>query len=104
MRQRAPAPPLTTGAGAGPDARARTQCDRAARARCRFVTVWGSALTLLLVVAWPALALPAKDFSKGYFTFWTIIAIVWGLLASIAMVFMPVRPAPLTQAHAARPL
>lgn len=67
---------------------------RASRAppRCRFVTVWGSGLTLVLVVLWPLLALPAKDFNEGYFTFWTIIAIVWGILASLAMIFMPVRP------------
>ena len=50
---------------------------------------WGSALTILLVLVWPLLALPATVFSKGYFTFWTIIAIVWGLVASAAMIFMP---------------
>ena len=43
---------------------------------CSWTYRWGTALTLLLVVLWPVLALPAKAFSKGYFTFWTIIAIV----------------------------
>lgn len=57
---------------------------------CRFTYRWGTALTILLVVIWPVLALPATVFSKGYFTFWTIIAIVWGILASAAMIFLPV--------------
>jgi hypothetical protein len=57
---------------------------------CSWTTRWGSALSILLVVIWPVLALPAKNFSKGYFTFWTIVAMVWGLLASAAMVFLPV--------------
>jgi hypothetical protein len=37
---------------------------------CSWTLRWGSGLTILLVVLWPLLALPAKDFSKGYFTFW----------------------------------
>lgn len=31
---------------------------------------WGLGLACLLFIVWPLLALPAKDFSKGYFTFW----------------------------------
>lgn len=57
---------------------------------CRFTVRYGTALTLLLVVIWPALSLPAGVFSKGYFTFWTIIAIIWGILASVAMIFLPI--------------
>jgi hypothetical protein len=48
----------------------------------RWTYITGGTLTLVLVVAWPLLALPAGVFSKGYFTMWIIIAIVWGLLAS----------------------
>lgn len=43
---------------------------------------------ILFQVIWPVLALPAKDFSEAYFTFWTIIMIVWGLVAAVAMIFM----------------
>lgn len=57
---------------------------------CRFTTRYGTALTILLVVVWPCLALPAKGFSKGYFTFWVILSIVWGLVATIAMIVWPV--------------
>jgi hypothetical protein len=48
----------------------------------RWTYITGGTLTLVLVVAWPLLALPAGVFSKGYFTMWIVIAIVWGLLAS----------------------
>lgn len=57
---------------------------------CRFTTRYGTALAVVLVVVWPLLALPAGVFSKGYFTFWTIIAIIWGVLASAAMIFLPI--------------
>lgn len=42
---------------------------------------WG--LSLLLVVVWPLLALPAGVFSKSYFTFWVILAIIWGYAATV---------------------
>lgn len=56
----------------------------------RWTLRWGTALTVLLVVVWPVLALPAGVFSKGYFTFWTVISLVWGLLATVAMIFLPI--------------
>jgi hypothetical protein len=57
---------------------------------CRLTVRYGTLLTIVLVVVWPALALPVGVFSKGYFTFWTIIAIIWGMVASVAMVFWPI--------------
>jgi hypothetical protein len=42
---------------------------------------WG--LSLILVVLWPLLALPAGVFSKSYFTFWVILAITWGFAATV---------------------
>lgn len=56
----------------------------------KMITIWGFGLTLVLVVAWPLLALPARVFSKGYFTFWVILAFIWGITATIAMVVLPV--------------
>lgn len=49
----------------------------------------GGVLTLVLIIMWPCLALPAQVFSKGYFTFWIVLAIIWGLLASIACILLP---------------
>ncbi len=38
----------------------------------KWICIWGTALALLLFVLWPLLALPARVFSKGYFTFWSV--------------------------------
>jgi len=43
---------------------------------------WG--FTAVLIVLWPVLTLPAGVFSKGYFTFWVILSLIWGLMATIA--------------------
>lgn len=48
---------------------------------------WG--LSTLLILVWPLLALPAGIFSQGYFTFWVVLSIAWGLLASVVGTFLP---------------
>ncbi|KAI7838882.1 hypothetical protein COHA_007348 [Chlorella ohadii] len=48
---------------------------------------WG--LSFILIILWPLLALPAGVFSKGYFTFWVILAITWGLIATVVSTTMP---------------
>lgn len=52
--------------------------------------VWvGWIFSFILCVAWPLLALPAKIFSKNYFTFWVILAIAWGFIAATVGTFLP---------------
>ena len=48
---------------------------------------WG--FTAVLVFVWPILALPAKVFSEGYFAFWVILSIIWGLAALAISIFLP---------------
>ncbi|PRW20754.1 urea-proton symporter DUR3-like [Chlorella sorokiniana] len=48
---------------------------------------WG--LSFTLIILWPLLALPAGVFSKGYFTFWVILAITWGLIATVVSTALP---------------
>lgn len=48
----------------------------------KWILKWGGGLALVLIIVWPCLALPAKVFSKGYFTFWVILSIVWGLVST----------------------
>lgn len=55
----------------------------------KFILSWGIGLTLLLVVAWPVLTIPAGVFPEGYFTFWVAVSITWGILACLAMIFLP---------------
>lgn len=51
---------------------------------------YGTGGTMILVIAWPILALPAQVFSKGYFSFWVIIAMIWGLVAAIVIICLPI--------------
>jgi len=54
------------------------------------VMLWvGWGLSITLIVVWPLLALPAKVFSKGYFTFWVALSITWGLIATIVSTSLP---------------
>ncbi|KAF8117253.1 hypothetical protein N665_0012s0253 [Sinapis alba] len=54
-----------------------------------WIVRWGIVFTLLIVVIWPLLSLPARVFSRGYFWFWAIVAIAWGTIGSIVIVGMP---------------
>ncbi|KAI5081162.1 hypothetical protein GOP47_0004345 [Adiantum capillus-veneris] len=46
-------------------------------------------LSVLLVVLWPILTVPAGVFSKGYFGLWIVISIVWALVATFICTFLP---------------
>lgn len=55
----------------------------------RWIKNRGYALTLLLIVIWPLLSVPAGVFSKSYFAFWVLIAIAWGFGAAIIITILP---------------
>ncbi|CAI7926153.1 unnamed protein product [Closterium sp. NIES-53] len=55
-----------------------------------WIILWGVCLSVVLLALWPLLALPAGVFSLGYFTFWVVIAITWGVVASVVIIFLPV--------------
>ncbi|CAK0787068.1 hypothetical protein CVIRNUC_010284 [Coccomyxa viridis] len=55
----------------------------------KWILKYGGGLAFILIIAWPCLALPAGVFSKGYFTFWVIISIIWGLIAAFLATFLP---------------
>ena len=55
----------------------------------RWTYMTGGALTVILIIRWPLLALPAGVFSKGYFTMWIIIALVWGVAATATTLLLP---------------
>ncbi|GIL80103.1 hypothetical protein Vretimale_12924 [Volvox reticuliferus] len=56
----------------------------------KFTWATGGTLTLLLLILWPVLALPAKVFSQSYFTFWVIVAMIWGIVASVICIVLPI--------------
>ncbi|CAF2142222.1 urea-proton symporter DUR3-like [Brassica napus] len=54
-----------------------------------WIVRWGLVFTLVIVVIWPVLSLPARVFSRGYFWFWAIVAIAWGTIGSVVIVGLP---------------
>jgi Na+/proline symporter len=50
----------------------------------------GWVLTIILIIAWPALSLPQGVFSQSYFAFWVWISVVWGFCAAMILTFMPI--------------
>ncbi|EFJ26403.1 hypothetical protein SELMODRAFT_172808 [Selaginella moellendorffii] len=55
----------------------------------KWIIRWGVGFTLLIAVLWPLASLPAKEFSLEYFTFWAVIAIVWGTVGSVVIILLP---------------
>ncbi|CAA2992765.1 urea-proton symporter DUR3 [Olea europaea subsp. europaea] len=54
-----------------------------------WIVKWGVGFTIIIVILWPLLTLPAGQFNKGYFTFWAVIAIAWGTVASAVIIALP---------------
>lgn len=55
----------------------------------RWIIHRGYALSLILIVVWPALSVPAGVFTKSYFAFWVLVAIAWGYGAAIVITILP---------------
>jgi len=49
----------------------------------------GYVMTIVLVVLWPLLSVPAGVFSESYFAFWVLIAIAWGFGAALVVTILP---------------
>ncbi|KAK3029748.1 hypothetical protein RJ639_038025 [Escallonia herrerae] len=54
-----------------------------------WIVKWGVGFTFVIAILWPLLSLPAGQFSKGYFTFWAVIAIAWGTVGSAVIIALP---------------
>merc|ERR1711935_64828 len=55
----------------------------------RWIKRRGYILTLVLIVIWPLLSVPAGTFTKSYFAFWVLVAIAWGFGAAIVITVLP---------------
>lgn len=55
----------------------------------RWITRRGYVLTLILIIVWPLLSIPAEVFTKNYFSFWVLLSIAWGFGAAIIISFLP---------------
>lgn len=54
-----------------------------------WIVKWGVGFTVVIVILWPALTLPAGEFKVGYFTFWAVIAVAWGTIGSAVIIALP---------------
>jgi len=55
----------------------------------RWITRRGYVLTLVLIIIWPLLSVPAGVFSQAYFAFWVLVSICWGFGATIVITLLP---------------
>jgi SSS family transporter len=55
----------------------------------KWINLRGWILTIVLVIIWPLLSIPAGKFTKDYFTFWVLLAIAWGFGAAIIITLLP---------------
>ena len=47
-------------------------------------------LSVGLVVIWPLLSIPIDTFSLDYFRFWVAIAMIWCVIATLVVIFLPI--------------
>merc|ERR1712232_193511 len=55
-----------------------------------WIQKWGWGFTIIMVVVWPLLSLPAGVFTKDYFAFWIFISLAWGFTASLVIITLPI--------------
>jgi len=55
----------------------------------KWIRIRGWALTIVLIIIWPILSVPAGIFSQSYFAFWVLISILWGFGAALTIAFLP---------------
>ncbi|KAL3922222.1 MAG: hypothetical protein SGILL_002320 [Bacillariaceae sp.] len=55
----------------------------------RWIKRRGYILTLILIIIWPILSVPAGVFTRAYFAFWVLVAIAWGFGAAIIITVLP---------------
>jgi hypothetical protein len=54
-----------------------------------WIQKYGWGFTILMVIVWPLLSIPAGVFTKDYWAFWVFISIGWAFTATIAIITLP---------------
>merc|ERR1711904_12721 len=54
-----------------------------------WVKKWGWGFTIIMVVIWPILTIPAGVFTKEYFSFWVFVSLMWGFTATFVIITLP---------------
>jgi len=55
-----------------------------------WIIKYGCGGTIFLLLGWPLAVLPWGDFSKACYAIWTSIAVMWGYLAAIIIITLPI--------------
>lgn len=64
--------------------------EEAMNAALKWTYITGGVLSVVLIILWPLLSLPQKNFTKPYWAWWVAIAFIWGHLAAFITVVLPV--------------
>jgi len=54
-----------------------------------WVKKWGYGFTIIMVIIWPILTIPAGVFTKDYFAFWVFVSLMWGFTATFTIITLP---------------
>jgi SSS family transporter len=73
-----------------PDLDPEENDEEALQAAQKWISQWGIGFTVVMIIIWPVLSVPAGEFTRGYFNMWVVIAVVWGLLATVVIVILPI--------------
>jgi len=55
----------------------------------KYTVCTGCGLAFVLLIFWPVLTLPAGIFTEKYFTWWVVLSLIWGLVASAFCIVLP---------------
>lgn len=72
-----------------PNAHIAFETEEALEQALKRIGIAGVFITVVLVVLWPVLTLPAKVFSLRYFRFWVALSFIWGMSSCLLMIVLP---------------
>jgi hypothetical protein len=55
-----------------------------------WIMKWGWGFSIIMVIVWPVLSLPAGVFTKEYWSFWVFLSIAWSFVATFAIITLPI--------------
>mmetsp|Transcript_12928 Transcript_12928/g.37979 ORF Transcript_12928/g.37979 Transcript_12928/m.37979 type:complete len:660 (+) Transcript_12928:45-2024(+) len=55
-----------------------------------WILKWGWIVSLVLIVLWPIATVPWGVFPRSVFALWSSVAVMWGFLATVVIVFLPI--------------
>merc|ERR1719221_2519549 len=54
-----------------------------------WIAKWGWGFTIVMVIVWPVLSLPAGVFNKDYWAFWVFLSLSWAFVATFVIIALP---------------